>query len=310
MTSHAHARPFDVSPLARYAPIVDHVDAFLDAAKRRLPKLVWANPLLVDLERAQDAILARCPDATAVDWHPGAWRLPISARPGNWPEYVFGWLHGQEEAALWATTNLDVRPGERVLDLCAAPGNKTAQLAIAMDNRGSLVANEYFAGRLAPLRFNLERLGVTNAVVTRADAAQFRAPDGWFDHVLVDVPCTCEGTTRKGKRVGQDDGHRFKIAQVQTAILRRAVRLTRPGGTIVYATCTYAPEENEAVLSALRRDDAALEPVIAPPGFRTSPGIAAWQGATYRDDIAHAARVWPHHNDTGGFFVARLRRTA
>lgn len=308
MTRTAHARPFDVSPLKRYAPIVDDLDAFLASAKLRLPRVVWANPLLAPLGRIEAHVRQRCPEAEPVAGAPLTWRLPHDARPGNWPEYALGWLHGQEEAALWASANLDAKPGERVLDLCAAPGNKTAQLAILMENKGTLVANEYFAGRLAPLRFNLERLGVTNAVVTRADAAQYRGADGSFDHVLVDVPCTCEGTTRKGKRVGRDDGHRFKITQVQTGILRRAVRLTRRGGTIVYATCTYAPEENEAVVSAVREGDVALEPVRTPEGFRVSPGLQEWEGRRFRDDIAHAARVWPHHNDTGGFFVARMRR--
>ena len=147
MTRTAHARPFDVSPLA-IRPIVDDLDAFLASAKLRLPRVVWATRS----SRRSTASRRTCvsaaprpsPSRSAADLAPAAQRAPRKR-----PEYALGWLHGQEEAALWASANLDAKPGERVLDMCAAPGNKTAQLAIRMENKGTLVANEYFAGRLA-----------------------------------------------------------------------------------------------------------------------------------------------------------------
>ena len=84
--------------------------------------------------------------------------------------------------------------------------------------------------------------------------------------------------------------------------------MTRPGGVVVYSTCTYAPEENEAVLSAIDPSHALIEPIVAPDGLSVTPGILSWNGASFREDVVNAARIWPHHNDTGGFFVARLRR--
>jgi 16S rRNA C967 or C1407 C5-methylase (RsmB/RsmF family) len=294
--------------LLRYAPLVDDPDAFCEAAARPLPRVVWANPLRADPEEVEAIVLRRCPEARPVGWFPHAWRLPPEAMPGRWPEHMLGLLHGQEEAALWAAPLLGARPGERVLDLCAAPGNKTAQLAVAMGDRGTLVANERQFGRLASLRRTLDRLGITCAVVTHDDGVRFPGDPGTYDRVLVDAPCTCEGTSRKprGRRTAGDERHRDSAVQIQKALLRRAVRLVRPGGVVVYATCTYAPEENEAVLDAVA--DAVVEPLTPPPGLRVAPGIAEWNGRAFRPDVVNAARLWPHQNDTGGFFVARLRR--
>ncbi len=299
--------------LERYRELVDDWAAFEAASVRPLHRVVWANPLRGDVEATGAELLRLCPEAVPLGWHPNAWRLPTDARPGNWSAYKKGRVHGQEEAALWAVGALDVAPGQRVLDLCASPGNKTAQIAVAMADRGMVIANERTAGRMAALRFNLERLGVTSAVVTRGDGVRF---DGYglegetgLDRVLVDAPCTCEGTSRKTGVMGRRGAEelRFSLAQIQIALLRNAVRLVKPGGLVVYATCTYAPEENEAVVDAVR-DVIEVEPIALPEGLRGTPGLQSWGDRTYRSDMTNAVRIWPHHNDTGGFFVARLRR--
>ncbi|MCB9525516.1 MAG: RsmB/NOP family class I SAM-dependent RNA methyltransferase [Myxococcales bacterium] len=298
--------------MARYAPIVDDLPAFLACAARPLPRVVIANPLKTDLASAEARVRARCPEAEPVPWRPGAWRLPPDARPGRWPEFIMGLLHAQEEATIWPGELMGAQPGERILDLCAAPGGKTALMAWGMADQGTLVANDREYGRLAALRRTLDRLGVTCAAVTQVDASRMPITDEpFYDRVLADVPCTCEGTTRKqkgGRKAATPERFRDTIVQVQKAILRRAVSLVKPGGTIVYATCTYAPEENEAVLSALPEGLVAVEPVQPPAGLAVTPGITEWAGEVFRPDAVNAARLWPHHNDTGGFFVAKLRR--
>lgn len=301
----------DLAHLRRYAPIVDDVDAFLAAAARPLDRVVWSNPLHGPVERIDARIRALCPEATPVPWRPHTWRLPPDSRPGRWPLHTIGGIYGQEEAALWAGDLLGARPGETVVDLCAAPGGKAAQIAVAMGDRGRLFANERAGGRVPALRRTLDRLGITCAMVTRFDGVHFPDLEGGADRVLADVPCTCEGTTRKaagGRKAAPGLDHRHSITQVQKALLRAAVRIARPGATIVYATCTYAPEENEAVLDALDPSQAVIEPIDPPAGLRVAPGLPEWEGAYFRPDVVHAARIWPHHNDTGGFFVARLRR--
>lgn len=310
----AEGAPVDRAPLAamlaRYAPLVDDFDALLDYAARPLPRVLWANPLRAPVAHIEARVRARCPQAVALGWRPHTWRLPAEAKPGLWPEFLMGLVHVQEEAALWAGDLVGAEPGQRVLDLCAAPGNKTAQIAVQMGDRGTLVANERSRGRLPSLRRALERLGVSCAAVSQGDGARLSGQVGLFDHALVDVPCSCEGTSRKrgGRAQPVEDRFRMATVQVQTALLRRAVQLVKPGGTIVYATCTYAPEENEGVLDSLAPELAHIEPIEAPAGLKVCPGITQWQGRSFRPDVAHAARLWPHHNDTGGFFVAKLRR--
>ncbi len=296
-------------PFLRYRPIVDDYDGFMDACHRPLPRAAWLSPLRCDPEVVAARIRQRCPEARPVPWWPHAFRLPADTSPGNWIEYRLGQLHLQEEATLWPAALLDLAPGDRVLDLCAAPGNKTAQIAVRMEDRGMIVANDKVRGRLAQLRYNTERMGLTSVVLTRGDGARMADPGFLFDHALADVPCSCEGTSRKRRAPRQADAaFRRGIQSTQIGLLRRALKLVRPGGTVVYATCTYAPEENERVLDAIWPDYAAIEPLEAPPGVRLAPGIPEWNGRRFRPDVVHAARLWPHHNDTGGFFVAKLRR--
>jgi 16S rRNA C967 or C1407 C5-methylase (RsmB/RsmF family) len=306
----APAEPAQNSPLRRYAEIVDDVAALIASCATPLPRVVWANPLRGDVAETAALLERAHPTIERLRWLSGAWRMPPTERPGNWVEFKLGLIHAQEEAALWAVPMLGVLPGERVLDLCASPGNKTAQLAIATGNTGTVVANERYGARIDALRFNLDRLGVANTVVTNRDGHGFRYNNELFDRVLADVPCSCEGTARKprGNRREDDSAWRAQIVQVQVGLLRAAILNVRPGGTVLYCTCTFAPEENEFVLNSIDTKSAVIEPIELPAGLRSAPGITSWEGRTFRDDVVNAARIWPHHNDTGGFFVARLRR--
>ncbi|MFT6398149.1 MAG: 16S rRNA C967 or C1407 C5-methylase (RsmB/RsmF family) [Bradymonadia bacterium] len=292
---------------ARYKAIVDDWPAFVESCKTPLPRVLWANPLAGDLERTHQLVMAQWPEAQPLPWREHAWRFHPGTPLGNTRPYSLGLVHAQEESALWAVDALGLQPGMRVLDLCAAPGNKTAQIAVALGDRGLVVANERKSSRVAGLRGNLSRLRVTCAAVCCGDGVRFRS-ETLFDAVLVDVPCSCEGTARKHLAEGHRGGageYRESITQIQTALLRNAARHTRPGGTIVYSTCTFAPEENEGVLQ--RVPELEVVPIAAPP-LHTSPALGEWNGARFRADTSHALRLWPHHNDTGGFFVAKLRK--
>ena len=150
---------------------------------------------------------------------------------------------------------LDPKPGERVLDLCAAPGGKSAQLSLMMQNRGTLVVNDLSFARLRALRATQERLGLRNMVLC-AQEGQTLLKDHLpcFDKVLVDAPCSCEGTLRKrGKWTYEPDEGQFKrrLISTQKSLLMQALKLTRSGGRVVYSTCTLDPDENEGVISAV-----------------------------------------------------------
>jgi len=306
-----------MTPLERYESLVDDVEAFRAACERPLPSVVRVNTIKATVDRVRTALDAEGVAHEPTDWHPGVLRLPDDSPGRNWP-HAHGWIHGQEEVSNLPALVLDPDPGDRVWDACAAPGSKTTQLAALMADRGLLVGNDNNLGRLSALRHNAERLGVTNLVVTNQDARNFslkplgeggddpRGVDA-FDRVLVDAPCSCEGTIRKNPDAFDTWSldHVHSVAGVQKGILRRAVQATRPGGTVVYSTCTFAPEENEAVLDhVLDVEDCRLVDFDAP--LDGVPGVTEWESETYDPSVQKALRIYPHHNDTGGFFCAKL----
>jgi NOL1/NOP2/fmu family ribosome biogenesis protein len=182
-----------------------------------------------------------------------------------------------------------------------------------MENRGTVVANDRDYFRIRAIHHMTERLGILNTSTTLFDGANFPKGAGLFDKVLVDVPCTCEGTVRKRPELTLDPtgGLSRKFSGGQKALLRKAIQLCRPGGRIVYSSCTYAPEENEAVIDALLLEVGQHVVHLVPAGvegFRASEGLTSWEGEAFDASLQNALRVWPHQNDTGGFFVTVLEK--
>lgn len=298
---------------ARYHDIVDDPAAFEAACRTPLPHFFWTNPLRTTPERLARRLRADGFALRPLPWNPGAFRIPAEQTGlGRHWAYLAGHFQIQEASAMVPALVLAPAPGHRVLDLCAAPGNKTVQCAVAMNNRGTVVGNDLVCGRLSPLRQSIDRLGLFNVTVTCHDGVNYPPRTGPFDRVLVDAPCSCEGTTRRASdasRRRQPPHLRFQHKQV--LLLSQAVRRCRVGGRILYSTCTYAPEENEAVVDAvLKRFDGRLQTVpFEVEHLQTSEGLTRWQQATFLPEVAAARRIWPHHNDTGGFFLALLERT-
>ena len=230
--------------------------------------------------------------------------FPISATLEHWD----GLLYVQQASTGVAPPELGAAPGERVLDLCSAPGGKTTHLAELMEERGCLVASEIDERRIRGLLGNVYRLRHSNILTLAADGRDF--PEGpLFDRVLVDAPCSGEGTLRRrsGDVPNQSESFLGYVRGVQRALLEKAVRLCRPGGTILYVTCTFSPEENEAVVS----DVLGTSPVVLEPlhlDVPHAPGLTSFESAKYDPRLEGAARIYPHHLDSGGLFLARLRR--
>ncbi|WP_313695236.1 RsmB/NOP family class I SAM-dependent RNA methyltransferase [Halorarum halobium] len=299
-----------MNPLDRYGPLVDDEAAFRAACERPLPSVVRTNPIRAGPDRVAEAFDEEGTGYERVDWHEGLFRLDERTPGTTWP-YAHGWVHGQEEVSALPALALDPRPGERVWDACAAPGSKTSQLAGLMEDRGALIGNDSNLGRISALRHNAERLGVTNLVVDQQDARNYSL-NGFgfdeFDRALVDAPCSCEGTIRKNPDTLEKWTlqHVHEVAGIQKGILKRAVQATKPGGVVVYSTCTFAPEENEAVLDhVLAEEDCEVLDWDCPLDSR--PGVTGWEDETYDEQVRRATRVYPHFNDTGGFFLAKLR---
>lgn len=295
--------------LSRYREIVPNWDAFLAACARPLPTTLRTNPLRATREQLVSRLAAQGIDCRPLPWADDLLETE-QGTIGRTIEHWLGCFYVQEAVQTLPVRALDPRPGERVLDLCAAPGGKTTQIAARMENRGGLVANEPSGRRQPSLLTNLNRLGVLNATVTayRGESFPLRST---FDRVLVDAPCSAEGTLRKESSLkdGATPHTIERLAALQRRLILRGYDLLRPGGRLVYSTCTFAPEENEAVVShLLAARPARIEPVALP--VPSSPGLIHWETADYPRELAGCARIYPHQIDSGGAFLACIARPA
>jgi 16S rRNA C967 or C1407 C5-methylase (RsmB/RsmF family)/NOL1/NOP2/fmu family ribosome biogenesis protein len=243
---------------------------------------------------------------------PEGFLLPAEARPGKHPYHTAGLYYLQDPAAMTVTALMNPQPGERILDLAAAPGGKATHISARMQGQGLLVANDIDPHRANVLVKNLERWGTRNAIVTRETPARLAEHFGAsFDRVLVDAPCSGEGMFRKS--ASARDAWRSQLvedsAQQQDAILAAAARLVRPGGMLVYATCTFASEEDEGTVARFLSQYADFS-LFEPPhmaGF--SPGRPDWLPPSQRvPHLERAIRLWPHKFPGEGHFIALMRR--
>jgi NOL1/NOP2/sun family putative RNA methylase len=223
-------------------------------------------------------------------------------------EHWLGLFYVQQASTGVAAPVLDPQPGERILDMCSAPGGKTTHAAELMEDTGCLVASEISENRIRGLLGNVYRLGHPNILVVAGDGREL-PEQARFDRVLVDAPCSGEGTLRRrgGRPPHQSKSFLGYVTGAQRGLLAKAIRLTTPGGTILYVTCTFAPEENEAVVDhVLRTEPVDLVPIDLP--VPSAPGLTSFGGQAFDPRLEGAARIYPHHFDSGGLFLAKLRR--
>ena len=233
-----------------------------------------------------------------VSWEPMGYYYDPDSRPGLHLYHEAGVYYLQEASAMAPVALLDPQPGERICDLCAAPGGKTTQIAGRMMGEGFLLCNEYSPKRAKILSRNIERMAVANALVTNepTEVLASRFP-GFFHRVLVDAPCSGEGMFRKEEAAVEDWSQEAveMCARRQQEILNNAARMVAPGGRLVYSTCTFAPEEDEGVVA---------EFLTRHPEFTPEPVEAPWFQAVENGGY----RLWPHKLLGEGHFAAVLKR--
>lgn len=244
---------------------------------------------------------------TPVPWCREGYYYAEELRPGKHPLHEAGTYYIQEPSAMAVVEALAPVPGERILDLCAAPGGKTTHAAGRMLGKGILVSNEIHPARAKILSQNVERMGIANGIVTNMDPAGLIPyfPE-FFDGILVDAPCSGEGMFRKDEeaRMEWSPEHVALCAARQDGILDCAARMLKPGGRMVYSTCTFSPEENEQTVSRFlsRHPEFSLRtPAIA--GF-FSEGRPDW--ADKNPELSKTVRIWPHKTGGEGHFLALL----
>ena len=255
---------------------------------------------------------ARAPfPVVRIPWIPNGFCYGQDIFPSRHPWYRAGVYYLQEPSAMIPASLLPVQPGDRVLDLCAAPGGKATELGARLQGRGTLVANDLSTTRCRALLRNLELFGVANALVTNeSPAALEKYFTGWFDAVLVDAPCSGEGMFRKEEAMAAawSPEKVQQCAAMQRTILTSAVQMLKNGGYLLYSTCTFSKEENEGSISWLLREFPEMELVPLEHGETFSYGVPEWGDG--REELRYCIRIWPHRTAGEGHFAALLRKKA
>ncbi|MGG1879749.1 RsmB/NOP family class I SAM-dependent RNA methyltransferase [Paenibacillus cisolokensis] len=253
-----------------------------------------------------------------VPWCPTGYYVEDGARPGRHPYYHAGLYYIQEPSAMSPVELLDVQPGDRVLDLCAAPGGKSTQIAAKLGGQGVLISNDLNPDRTKALAKNLEMCGVRNAIVLNEQPDRIaEAFPAYFDKILVDAPCSGEGMFRKDESMLKywEASSPLVFAEMQRDILRSAANMLAPGGTMVYSTCTFSPEENEGMIAAFLEEHPEFSVIPIDASFGFASGETAWlqrhglaMSEALREQIAGTGRLWPHKVRGEGHFVAVLAK--
>ncbi len=266
----------------------DEYGAFLDSMKEPEIKALRINPLKTETELPKE--LSDRWQTERVPWEEKGFYYNCQEDdvlpPGKHPLHEAGLYYIQEASAMYPVNVLDPQEGEKVLDLCASPGGKSSQIAAHMGNTGLLVSNEVIQSRALVLSSNIERMGISNTLVTNMDAEKLSAFfPAFFDRILVDAPCSGEGMFRRGDTAIENwsEENVKMCAKRQAMILDEAAKMLRPGGIMVYSTCTFAPAEDEDNIAAFlkRHDD-------------------------YREILSK--KLYPHRIKGEGHFVSKLQR--
>lgn len=286
----------------------DEYESFINSYTENKHQGLRVNTLKVSI----DEFLQKSPfTLEKIPWVKEGFFYQEEERPGKHPYHEAGLYYIQEPSAMAVGEIMDPQPGEKVLDLCAAPGSKSTHMAARMKQQGLLLANEIHPARAKILSQNVERMGIKNAVVTNEtpDRLAERFP-GYFDRILVDAPCSGEGMFRKDPTACTEwsKDNVALCADRQMDILQSAVRMLRPGGRLVYSTCTFSPEENERVISQLLQ----LDPTFAIEDVQVYEGFGKGRGDWITEEVQNidkTIRIWPHRVQGEGHYIAVLRKT-
>lgn len=244
-------------------------------------------------------------------WEKNGFYYEEEERPGKHPYHEAGVYYIQEASAQVPVPYLDVKPGERVLDLCAAPGGKSTQIAAALKGEGLLICNEIHPQRARILSENIERMGIGNALVTNESPRTLADTfSEYFDKILVDAPCSGEGMFRKNEEaVAEWSTENVAVcAKRQDEILDCAAKMLRPGGRLVYSTCTFAPEENEGSISRFLKRNGEFRIIDVPKTEGMMCGRADWIEEP-AEGLEKTIRLFPHKINGEGHFAAVLEKS-
>ncbi|MGZ9582930.1 RsmB/NOP family class I SAM-dependent RNA methyltransferase [Paenibacillus marinisediminis] len=297
----------------------EHYSAFINSYNEEPASGLRINTIKLDM----DKLAVLMPELTErIPWTKDGYYTPPEARPGKNPFYHAGFYYIQEPSAMAPVNLMNLQEGDRVLDLCAAPGGKSVQIAAGIGKSGVLVTNDIHPDRTKVLARNMELYGVTRAIVLNERPERIaEALPQWFDKVLVDAPCSGEGMFRKDPDMVRawEREPVLTYAAMQQEILDSAAQLVKPGGRLVYSTCTFSPEENEASIARFltKHKDYRVVPIDLNHGFASGREDWArdcihehqWEASPSAiEAVAGTARIWPHLVRGEGHYVAVMER--
>ncbi len=281
--------------------------AFVESYEKEKYQALRVNALKADCKRLkEEAAFSLEP----VPWETNGFYYGKEDAPGKHPYHEAGVYYIQEPSAMAPAAYLEAKPGERVLDLCAAPGGKTTQIASYMKGQGILISNEIHPARAKILSENVERMGIPNAMVTNESPQKLADTfSEYFDRIMVDAPCSGEGMFRKNEIACEEWSlENVEIcAKRQDEILDRAASMLKPGGRIVYSTCTFAPAENEGSISRFLEHHSDFSIVEAEHFKGMEGGVADWVDNP-ACGIEKTIRLWPNKLHGEGHYVAVLQK--
>lgn len=289
--------------MERYKPIIDNWEAFQEACQEPLVSTVRKNSIKA-ADNFEKRLKESFENVEQADWNSNIYRLPETETPGKSMLHWMGEYYVQEESAAIPVTILGPEEGDRVLDMAAAPGGKTTQIASKIENNGAVIANDESGHRMKSLHANVYRTGAACVAATNYDGRQI-PEDEEYDKILVDAPCSGEADrARRGETasLGEIKG----LAQLQKQLAVKASQMLEDGGTMVYSTCTFAPEENEEVVKhVLEETDLELEE--AKTEAEHVRGVTEFEDRKYGEEMKKTIRVYPHHLKSGGIYIAKFR---
>ena len=286
------------------------IGLLLESYERPLPEGFRVNTLKASEEHVLGRLKAEGYRFRKVPWARHGYISENGYELGKTIEHMLGLIYLQGPISMAPVEVLDPRPGEVVLDLCAAPGSKSTQIAQLLEGRGVVVANDVSYERVKALSSNLQRFGVLNCVITLADGRKYpRFAREFFDKVLVDAPCSSLGIVSKDWGIAKDWSMRLvkRLSSLQKQLILAGFDCLKPGGILVYSTCTLTVEENELVVSWLleRRDDARVAEIRL-EGLRGGGGLTEYGGLRISEEVAKTLRIMPYDNLAEGFYMAKI----
>jgi len=295
----------------------DETEKYLKSLEREPFKSIRVNTLKIDVNELKERLAKKgWKIEQPFDSFPQALRIKSNLFPGELGkaiEHQLGYYYAQELASMMPPIALAPEKQDIILDLCAAPGSKTTEIAMILENQGTIIANDIRPDRIIALTSNLERCGVSNTIVTRMNGiilCRKLAEKGFFfDKILVDATCSGEGIIRSDPDAMKIWNVNMikKYSSMQKRLLSEALSCLKPEGILVYSTCTHAPEENEEVIDfAIKKFNVRVQDMKLP--LKTRQGITEWKGRKFDEQVKRCARIWPQDNDTEGFFIAKMKK--